>query len=180
MASELGVQTIQHTNGTDALTIDASGNVTTQQAMYPKGLTYWPAFKVGIGNRAATGSLRTLSGSGGDTLTLNTRDAFDNGSNFSTTTGAFTAPIDGLYTFTFSAMRFNLSGSTADFRFKLNGAVGNSSHARLYFVYDNAYDSGCMTSVMNLSAGDYITVEVGADASIYEDDSWFCGHYIGG
>ena len=26
MASELGVQTIQHTNGTDAITIDSSGN----------------------------------------------------------------------------------------------------------------------------------------------------------
>jgi hypothetical protein len=31
MASELGVQTIQHTNGTDALTIDASGNVALSQ-----------------------------------------------------------------------------------------------------------------------------------------------------
>ena len=27
MASELGVQTIQHTNGTDAVTIDSSGNI---------------------------------------------------------------------------------------------------------------------------------------------------------
>ena len=27
MASELGVQTIQHTNGTDAMTIDSSGVV---------------------------------------------------------------------------------------------------------------------------------------------------------
>ena len=27
MASELGVQTIQHTNGTDAMTIDSSGRV---------------------------------------------------------------------------------------------------------------------------------------------------------
>ena len=31
MASELGVQTIQHTNGTDALTIDSSGNVTATE-----------------------------------------------------------------------------------------------------------------------------------------------------
>jgi len=31
MASELGVQTIQHTNGTDALTIDSSGNVALSQ-----------------------------------------------------------------------------------------------------------------------------------------------------
>ena len=31
MASELGVQTIQHTNGTDAITIDSSGNLTLPQ-----------------------------------------------------------------------------------------------------------------------------------------------------
>ena len=29
MASELGVQTIQHTNGTDAMTIDSSGIITS-------------------------------------------------------------------------------------------------------------------------------------------------------
>ena len=31
MASELGVQTIQHTNGTDAITIDSSGNIALPQ-----------------------------------------------------------------------------------------------------------------------------------------------------
>ena len=35
MASELGVQTIQHTNGTDAMTIDSSGNATFPNR-YPK------------------------------------------------------------------------------------------------------------------------------------------------
>ena len=30
MASELGVQTIQHTNGTDAMTIDSSGRILHQ------------------------------------------------------------------------------------------------------------------------------------------------------
>ena len=33
MASELGVQTIQHTNGTDALTIDSSGRVAQPQVI---------------------------------------------------------------------------------------------------------------------------------------------------
>ena len=34
MASELGVQTIQHTNGTDALTIDSSGQLTVSNLDY--------------------------------------------------------------------------------------------------------------------------------------------------
>ena len=32
MASEIGVQKIQHTNGTDAMTIDSSGRVQTPSA----------------------------------------------------------------------------------------------------------------------------------------------------
>jgi hypothetical protein len=47
MASELGVQTIQHTNGTDALTIDSSGNVSLTQVgsgdFYREG-TWTPTF----------------------------------------------------------------------------------------------------------------------------------------
>jgi len=47
MASELGVQTIQHTNGTDALTIDSSGNVALSQVgsgdFYREG-TFTPFF----------------------------------------------------------------------------------------------------------------------------------------
>ena len=34
MASELGVQTIQHTNGTDAMTIDSSGAVNPRPAWF--------------------------------------------------------------------------------------------------------------------------------------------------
>ena len=43
MASELGVQTIQHTNGTDAMTIDSGGRVLTPQrpAFYAYGDDGW-------------------------------------------------------------------------------------------------------------------------------------------
>ena len=34
MASEIGVQTIQHTNGTDAMTIDSSGRVNPQPVLH--------------------------------------------------------------------------------------------------------------------------------------------------
>ncbi|MDC3283359.1 hypothetical protein OAV41_02165 [Planctomycetota bacterium] len=47
MASILGVETLQHTNGTDAITIDSSGNVALPQvgtgAFYRNG-TFTPAF----------------------------------------------------------------------------------------------------------------------------------------
>ena len=53
MASELGVQTIQHTNGTDAMTIDSSGRVLTPAR---------PLFRVGMTN--------TTSGSTGGIIIL--------------------------------------------------------------------------------------------------------------
>ena len=41
MASELGVQTIQHTNGTDAMTIDSSGRVLTPaRPLFRVGMTH--------------------------------------------------------------------------------------------------------------------------------------------
>ena len=48
MASELGVQTIQHTNGTDALTIDSSGQLTISNldylgVVFPSAPTQQPA-----------------------------------------------------------------------------------------------------------------------------------------
>jgi len=57
MASELGVQTIQHTNGTDALTIDASGNVALSQVgtgdFYREG-TWTPTYG-GLTSNPTTG-----------------------------------------------------------------------------------------------------------------------------
>ena len=42
MASEIGVQTIQHTNGTDAMTIDSSGRVSQPQKSLLGGLVLPP------------------------------------------------------------------------------------------------------------------------------------------
>ena len=53
MASELGVQTIQHTNGTDAMTIDSSGYVIAPAR---------PLFRVGMTN--------TTSGSTGGIIPI--------------------------------------------------------------------------------------------------------------
>ena len=50
MASELGVQTIQHTNGTDAMTIDSSGRVVISQRPY-----------ISVDFGGGTGSYETMS-----------------------------------------------------------------------------------------------------------------------
>ena len=82
MASELGVQTIQHTNGTDAMTIDSSGRVVISQRPY-----------ISVDFGGGTGSYETMSAG---------RMQFDNvadgdSSLWSTTNWEFTCPVDGLY-----------------------------------------------------------------------------------
>ena len=86
MASEIGVQTIQHTNGTDAMTIDSSGRVLTpaRPALFAQGnseanVTYANNADVAF---ATSGINKGEFEQGGMTLVSNTR---------------FTAPVTGLY-----------------------------------------------------------------------------------
>jgi len=82
MASEIGVQTIQHTNGTDAMTIDSSGRVQTPAR---------PAFNA---YRNASLNVETSR----TTIVFDTVQN-NQGSHYSTSTGVFTAPVAGLYFF---------------------------------------------------------------------------------
>ena len=86
MASEIGVQTIQHTNGTDAMTIDSSGRV-----LFPAR----PSWRVGI-----NGNQSTTQGSNGIevinfTETTGTLQHLDGGCTLSG--GKITVPIAGVY-----------------------------------------------------------------------------------
>lgn len=149
MASELGVQTIQHTNGTDALTIDASGNVTTQQIVYPKGLTYYPAL---LANRNAT----YTSASGAGYWVCDVVE-FDEGSNYSTSTGKFTAPISGIYHIDF----FCLAQSGDNFDLVL---YKNDTY---YEQYDIRSNNSAVSSNFTLSFSGLIKMSAGDTCGPY-------------
>ena len=94
MASELGVQTIQHTNGTDAMTIDSSGRILTPAR--PAFMVKWSATQSGIT-------------SANDFFRLNfDEEVFDTGNNVSS--AAFTTPVAGVYHFDLK-QRFDNVGS---------------------------------------------------------------------
>ena len=83
MASELGVQTLQHTNGTDAMTIDSTGRVLTQQRpAFHAWQTGW--------TRPAVSTLHITF----DTLNLILAIIMIQALN-----GLFTVPVNGVYLF---------------------------------------------------------------------------------
>jgi hypothetical protein len=162
-----GVITLQNA-GTTGLTLDASGRPLTPLR---------PSFF------AVRDSTNVSSNS--DIVFQNTQNNI--GSCYSTSTGRFTAPVTGLYSFTWSA----LSGTNSTvYRFTLyrNGNVisigGNidSCQIRLDCGTGIDYLQGTKTVNLYLTAGDYITVlYTSDDSSAIQAPAWlyFTGFLIG-
>ena len=175
MASILNVDKIRRAAGsTDALVIDSGDRITTPTR---------PAFHA----RHTTGSTVGITG----TIVFDTED-FDIGSNYDTSNGRFTAPVAGIYYFSFDALPAeNTSGnalaaaSAMWFQFRKNGAEVTATSQRGYAVTSSSaqYNTISRVEIMQLSANDYIQVYVGAKY-IYNDTSGnynpvFHGHLIG-
>ena len=131
MASELGVQTIQHTNGTDAMTIDSSGRVVIAQRPY-----------VDLDFGGGGGSYETMSVG---------RMQFDNvadgdSSLLSTTNWEFTCPVDGLYLVCHSGLV--ASAQTHEIQ------VFKNSNMQMRFFSDGRTNAGVI--ILSCSANDTI------------------------
>jgi len=162
MASTLKVNTIQHTGGTTGMTIDSSGRVTTS--------TNRPAF---VARRTSSQNVGTVVF---DTVLLN------QGSHYDNSTGIFTAPIAGLYSFSFNVLSDN-NGNDSYFATSLY--VNGNSYAKVQnrTTEDNDF-GGSMSIIASLSASDTVQV-VQHNVSLYgttsssENLSWFSGYLIG-
>jgi len=114
MASELGVQTIQHTNGTNALTIDSSGRVLTPAR---------PAFSVRLATATDSNQdFTTLGDCPFDTIDFQVGNCVAISNNVAT----FTAPVTGIYHIHYT---LSISGATV------------SGHVNSYLFIDNTADS---------------------------------------
>jgi hypothetical protein len=157
---------------TERVRIDSSGRVT---------MPYQPGFKISVGNRTATGSGRILSTDAGDTFSSN-RDCFNTGNHFTTSNGRFTAPVAGRYMFIFSFMRNVANGSDINVRFQKNTASGESQtmYGRIFAgAYTSNYQQSIGVTITQLSVNDYVNLFIGANTSIYDDDTFFAGHLLG-
>ena len=163
MASELGVQTIQHTNGTDAMTIDSSGRVSVSQ-------------QIGF---LAEGSASYQPYTSGDTLAYNlvtNNGQYNNGGHYDTSTYKFTCPVAGLYFFHASLY------ANAIYSGGIRLQHDDSSDATVddYRHYDTDTRAKQVSAVIKCSVGDklYVTVEGGVSAYLGTYGR-FCGYFIG-
>jgi len=176
MASIIGVETLQHTNGTTAATIDSSGRILTpaRPAFHAYGTTAsWTIFSNGAFTKLVLPA-----------TTLNT------GTYYDTSASKFVAPVAGIYHFYYKVYGRVQSGGAASTywmsRFQKNNAAitgyGVVSMAYLYTV--GGADEVAVDSInISLAANDEITVHAQAGGSsngeYYPPDSTFGGHLIG-
>jgi len=131
-----------------------------------------------------------LNGSGGALIPWNTLFG-QKGDCFNTSTGLFTAPIDGAYKFGYSVRK--RAGNYSDFwtYIQKNGAPLNgtaNSPGRVYVASSSSGPESVFASqafILDLSAGDTVGVllaesnNAGTDAQISNSYNNFHGHYIG-
>ena len=134
MASTLKVNTIAHSGGTDALTIDSTGRVLTPAR---------PMFYATMSQTTAANNVVKF-----DIVEVNV------GTCYSIATGRFTAPITGYYWFAYNVMSDN-DGTDAygEIRVRKNGTTYSNCSFRTEL--DNDFQ-GIATGVVNLAANDYL------------------------
>ena len=125
------------------------------------------------------------------TINANTNYVFDGvkynvGSHYNTSNGKFTAPVDGLYNFSFSIYLTNSGSSTGNMSTMIE--VNDAEYigaAALGLARRNPNSSGGtitadLTIPILLSAGDTVNVKSRSEVNrIYQGHSWFSGYLIG-
>ena len=158
MTSTLKVNTIAHSGGTSAITIDSTGRILTPAR---------PAFSgthIAGGNTGLTG-----------TLIMNTED-FDIGGNYNSSTGIYVVPVTGIYRYSFSgfcstsagglvsgqqtvSFQTNASGSFADYQ----GITCNST--------DTQYGPLCFSGLISATASHQLRVSTLSGTHIFASNS---------
>lgn len=166
MASELGVQTIQHTNGTDALTIDSSGRV-NQPA-----LPAWSAYNSSGGWSQASPIVL-------DSTRVN------RGSMYNTSTGVVTIPVSGVYSIT--AMVYAKLDSTEEATVRIQKSTdsgsnwSNETYAYAYPTNTALHVTLTQNYLLDLDSGDQIRMAFSGSGEYFRGsaETRFSGHLIG-
>lgn len=166
---------------------DSSSTIGTRQMMSIDGTGVLkpsqPGFQVNRGNTAD----QSLAN---EQIVLQFNNVmFDTQGNYNTSTYRFTAPVAGRYLFTCQARydgTTNTSGYTRTF-FTINGATGTTAVYQYGHQimgpntgYSTNYQSGTISAVLQLAAGDYVQVGGGnTNGTNLQKESQFSGYLLG-
>ena len=92
------------------------------------------------------------------------------GTCYSTSTGRFTAPVDGFYSFRFYSITYKHSTNDAVY-VKINGnrQKGGDTH---FSTHGTNWENVGWTGIFSLTAGQYVSVFNGGSAVTYHGDNW--------
>jgi len=162
-------------NGISYMTIDSAGRMTTP---------YQPAFMVrgDESGSKASDSKFSFTKTPGDA-----KICFDRANNWSDANDRFTAPVAGVYQFTFGLYRQSATSSIFSVAPRVNGSQVSNGDTFIFFTSatgetGNTDDGMYGTFYMNLSANDYVELYMRSGATtitIYGGHSFFGGHLIG-
>jgi hypothetical protein len=156
------------TNAGYSLNVDSSGRMT---------MPYQPSFHAHLNTTTTVGVTSTVI--------FNTK-IFDTLTNYSTSTGRFTAPVTGLYQFNVSVLIDSSQAAVeANFRFRVNGSGVPCS---LYFSRSrtSGYDWMTKSWCWKLTANDYVDLVTNASLTLFgntvgstDNQTHFSGYLVG-
>ena len=195
----LRLKKLQHTNGTDVATLDSTGAMNLSTIKSSTGNT---AMTIDTsGNTTLSGNLiapnrvafRAWYTGGNISIgTSNTALVMNNvtqtgGTNFSTTTGKFTVPVTGFYSFSLKSNIYDVSSNNYARHGVLQNGTGFSTDEQLIMNFWTVGDGGDHTLnssfMKQYTVGDtlqpFIMCEDGSYASIGENWQNFSGFLVG-
>jgi hypothetical protein len=145
----------------ERMRIDYSGRVT---------MPYQPGFytrrSVQGDNRAANAQEWSVTGTG----------SFNTGGHFNASNGRFTAPVSGKYVFV-AVPGYKQTGIDFSWKFAVNGTTFNEPVRFLGAL--NSHSTATGAFVASLTAGDYVTVEMGSLHHANSSVNFFSGYLLG-
>ena len=162
MTSIIKVNNIQNSSGTSALTIDSSGRVTRPQLIaFTAYSNSNSSVSVSVGNKVPY-----------DAVTLNKGNAYD------ASTYVFTAPVAGVYWFSYSV--WNNTSNTGRTGFYVNGTpYGRSDYPIGTRNHSSYYQNDSASSAIELAVNDTVDIRPYAAGVDVFGTNYFSGYLIG-